>query len=80
MGLFDIFKKDQKLPQCTLILTDSKHIIFQKMDGDHLGLSHVKIIENPVVVDQLMQLISKDMPLSKREGLTLDGIRDFLLD
>lgn len=76
----DVFKRDKDLPKATLYLTDSKRIIYQKQGEDQMGISHVKIIENPVVVDQLSQLIGKELPLTKREGLTLSDLRDYLLD
>ncbi len=74
-----VFKRLRHLPRCYLYMTDDKRIIYQNIDSDKLGISHVKVIENPIVVEELKDIVENRLPLTKREGLTLAGLRSWLL-
>lgn len=74
-----VFKRVRHLPRCYLYMTDDKRIIYQNIDSDKLGISHVKVIENPIVVEELKDIVENRLPLTKREGLTLAGLRSWLL-
>ena len=75
----EVFKKHRSLPKCYLYLTDNKRIIYQNIDSDKFGISHGKVIENPIMIQQLQDIADQELPLTKREGLTLTGFRAWLL-
>lgn len=75
-----IFKSHKKLPSASIYMTDDKRIIYQPVEDDELGLSHVKVINNPSVVQQLTIISERELPLKKRIGLTNKELRLWLVE
>ena len=75
----EVFKKQRYLPKCYLYLTDNKRIIYQNIDSDKFGISHGKAHWESYQIQQLQDIANQELPLTKREGLTLTGFRAWLL-
>lgn len=76
----NIYKNNRHTIEGDLYMTDRKRIIYQDIREDNLGISHVRIIENPNATDQLSAIIEKEIPLPKREGLSFIQLWFWLLD